>query len=238
MEVKVVKPVAEIIYPQWPEEAKKELTYVGEAARVCYRGSLPKDFDNFDELTKFIRKLIENQHESPLEHASMMVNFVVDRGVANELVRHRIASYTQESTRYCNYANDKFGNTIEFLDFSGALCYDPSWRKLSLEQGGSIMLEWLDACKDAANHYEKLIQLGASPQIARGVLNLSTKTQLVMTANLREWRHFFMLRAANSTGKAHPQMQQVARMLLNEASSLFPGVFDDIWDLVEEEERA
>ena len=141
------------------------------------------------------------------------VKFVVDRGVSHEIVRHRIASYCQESTRYCNYSKEDFGSEITFiipdyLDYKSA--------------GWNTWKDTMKACEDA---YFKLLDIGLLPQEARAVLPNSLKTELVMTANLCEWVTFFQLRTANA---AHPQMREVSRPLLDDLKAMIPVVFDDI----------
>ena len=141
------------------------------------------------------------------------MKFVVDRGVSHELVRHRLASYCQESTRYCNYAKDDFGSEItfiipEYLDYKS--------------EGWNIWKDTMKVCEDA---YFKMLNFGLSPQEARAVLPNSLKTEVIMTANIREWRLFFKLRTASA---AHPQMREVTRPLLDELKELIPVVFDDI----------
>lgn len=148
-----------------------------------------------------------------LTHQDVTVKFVVDRGVSHEIVRHRIASYCQESTRYCNYSKEDFGSEITFiiphyLDYKSA-----AW---------NTWKETMKACEDA---YFKLLDIGLLPQEARAVLPNSLKTEVVMTANLREWLTFFKLRTANA---AHPQMREVTRPLLDDFKELIPVVFDDI----------
>lgn len=148
-----------------------------------------------------------------LTHQDVTVKFVVDRGVSHEIVRHRPASYCQESTRYCNYSKENFGSEITFiippyLDYKSA-----GWNT------------WKDTMKACEDTYFKLLDIGLLPQEARAVLPNSLKTELVMTANLCEWKHFFKLRTADA---AHPQMREVARPLLDELKELIPGIFDDI----------
>lgn len=140
-------------------------------------------------------------------------------------MRHRIASYAQESTRYCNYSKDKFGNEITYIDLKGGMELDPKMKNLDAETVAAIYNEWLMACSDAERHYNRMIELGASPQIARSVLNNSTKTEICITANIREWRHFFKLRTPMA---AHPQMREIAMMLLKEFKAKIPVLFDDI----------
>lgn len=178
------------------------------AGRTCYKSE--------EKITKtsylrFVRMLIEREHEAMLEHANITVRFVCDRGVTHEIVRHRIASYAQESTRYCNYSEKKFGKEVTFI------------RPFFFE--GERLLAWEKAMEFSEKQYLDLITMGASPQEARSVLPNSTKTEIVVTMNLREWRHFFKLRTAPS---AHPQMREVTIPLLEKMKSLVPVVFDDI----------
>jgi thymidylate synthase (FAD) len=148
-----------------------------------------------------------------LTHQDVTVKFVVDRGVSHEIVRHRLASYCQESTRYCNYAKDDFGKEITFII--------PHY----LDYKSEAWNTWKDAMKACEDAYFKLLDIGLLPQEARAVLPNSLKTEVVMTANLREWRTFFKLRTANA---AHPQMLEVTRPLLDELKELIPVIFDDI----------
>lgn len=164
--------------------------------------------------------------EIRLLHDSMSVRFVVDRGVSHELVRHRVASWAQESTRYCNYSNDKFGNEISAINpvfFSDI--EDP-------EQNAKHMI-WEDACEEVQADYFELLALGATPQEARSVLPNSLKTEIVMTARMLEWRHFFDMRAESH---AHPQMRQVVKPLLNEVINDEHRLFGDQLIYLTEEE--
>jgi len=173
-----------------------------------------------------IPKLINRRHEAMLEFGgNITVKFIFDRGVSHELVRHRIASFAQESTRYCNYAADKFENEINVISIQNGLALDKATNKLPLSQITKILDEWLAAVDDAEQHYLNLIELGASPQMARSVLPNSTKTEIIMTANYREWRNFFRLRTAES---AHPQMLEVTIPLLEELKCKLPVIFGDI----------
>lgn len=188
------------------------LRKIEDIGRVSYR-SWDKDPDG-SKAKDFIRSLIKRGHESVLEHVSLTAAILCDRGVSHELVRHRIASFTQESTRYCNYANDKFGNELSFISPQPEYMTETQYRL------------WHDAMQNAEDSYLELIKNGASPQIARSVLPNSLATRVVMTANLREWRHFFRLRCSKN---AHPQMREVACMLLNDAEDKGLGIiFEDI----------
>ena len=158
---------------------------------------------------------LETDNEK-LTHQDVTVKFVVDRGISHELVRHRPASFAQESTRYCNYSKDDFGKEITFII--------PNY----LAYGSAAWKTWKETMKACEDAYFKLLDLDLLPQEARAVLPNSLKTEVVMTANLREWKHFFNLRAANKTGKAHPQMLEVTRPLLDELKELIPVIFDEI----------
>lgn len=198
------------------------LRFLERIARTCYK-SEDKITDESSE--DFIRRIVDRGHEAMIEHVSVSVRLTIDRGVSHEVVRHRVASYAQESTRYCNYSKDKFGNEVSFIDISGGMNNDPKTNVLTREQFEAVYEEWLNACQDAEEHYFNLLELGASPQIARSVLNNSTKTEICVTMNLREWRHFFQLRTALA---AHPQMREIAVPLLKAFKNEIPVIFDDI----------
>ena len=142
------------------------------------------------------------------------MKFTCDRGVSHEIVRHRLASYCQESTRYCNYGKGQFGKEITVI----APCF------LNPNTDGWAL--WKEGCEAAETAYFNLLSYGCSPQEARSVLPNSLKTEVVMTANIREWRHFLKLRCSPA---AHPQMREVALMLLNEVHIKIPVLFDDLW---------
>lgn len=193
------------------------LKKIEKVARVCYKSE-----DKIGEGTaeKMVKALIKSNHLAMLEHYSFSVKFIVDRGVSHELVRHRVASFAQESTRYCNYGS-KGGEISVILP----LFFDTG---MGVNSNSIVYEEWKCSCEVAERKYLKLLEYGATPQEARAVLPNSLKTEVVMTANLREWRHFFSLRACGSTGKPHPQMLEVAVPLLQECKKLIPVVFDDL----------
>lgn len=176
--------------------------------RVAYKS---EDRISKGSAERFIKMLLDLGHESVLEHVSISCKFICDRGISHELVRHRIASYTQESTRYCNYHGEKFGGAI-------AAIYPSS---MPIEH----FKLWCEAVDKAEEVYMKLINEGVSPQLARSVLPNALKTEVVMTANLREWRHFFKLRCSP---KAHPQMRELACELLSEFKAKLPIIFGDL----------
>lgn len=188
------------------------LANIAAAGRVCYQSESKSDD------AAFVRKRIGQGHESILEHEKISVRIICDRGVSHELVRHRIASYSQESTRYCNYSKGKFGSELTFIR--------PYWDDRSI-RAEMIRLRacWQEACLNAEWSYKKMIDMGCTPEAARAVLPNCLKTEIVMTANLREWRHFFKLRCAPA---AHPDMRIIANMLLTAFKDVVPVVFDDI----------
>ena len=212
--MKIIKAGFHILSPINGAEILKSIE---QAGRVCYK-SEDKITDGSAE--KFVAGIIKRGHEAVLEHESVRAKFVVDRGVSHEIVRHRLAAYCQESTRYCNYTQDRFGSQLLCIDIATGFRYDlddPADRK-------KYEL-WTAAMESAERFYFQLIEAGARPEEARSVLPNSLKTEIVMTMNLREWRHFFRLRTAQA---AHPQMREVTIPLLRRMRELVPVVFDDI----------
>ena len=219
----VLKAKYEILTPI-SDGGTAELKHIERIGRVCYK-SEDKITEDGESAKKFVKMLINNHHEAMIEHSTLSVLFTVDRGVSHEMVRHRIASFAQESTRYVNYAKDKFGSEIAVIDIQEGIERDSKMKNMDADNIGEIYVEWLNAMKDAEKHYMAMIELGATPQIARSVLPNSTKTNITITANYREWRTFFKLRTAPD---AHPQIRDVAIPLLNELKQRIPVVFDDI----------
>jgi len=186
------------------------LKKIERAGRTCYKS---EDKITNDSAVKFCKTIIASKHHSVLEHEKISVLIVCDRGVSHEIVRHRIASYSQESTRYCNYTKDKFGNEITVIR--------PSfWKEYSRN-----FYTWKMACECSENLYFELIKDGAKAQEARSVLPNSLKTEIVCTYNIREWRHFFTLRCSKA---AHPQMREIAIRILEKFKEVIPVLFDDI----------
>lgn len=205
--MRIIKPGFEILTDLSPEAVLKHIEICG---RTCYK-SEKKITD--ESCRAFVQSIIKRGHEAVLEHFNITVKFICDRGVSHEIVRHRLASYCQESTRYCNYAKDDFNSEITVIE--------PFY--LAPDTFGYE--EWKRACEVSEDAYFKLLEWGCSPQEARAVLPNSLKTEVVMTANLREWRHFFKLRCA---GAAHPQMREIATPLLADMQKKLPVLFDDI----------
>lgn len=206
--MKIIKPDVQFITPIDGATILKRLEQCG---RVCYKS---EDKITEGSAEKFVAGIIKRGHEAVLEHCSFTVKFICDRGVSHEIVRHRMASYCQESTRYCNYSKDVFGSEITVIRPSFLTEGTPGWQY------------WKVACRMAEKSYFELLDWGCTPQEARAVLPTCLKTEVVMTANLREWRHFFKLRTAPA---AHPQMREVALILLDKVHWLIPVCFDDIW---------
>ena len=205
--MRIVIPSVEIMTPI---DGADILRRVEAAGRVCYKS---EGAIRDGSAEKFVANIIKRGHTSVLEHVSLTVKFTIDRGVSHEIVRHRIASYSQESTRYCNYGNDKFGSEITVV------------KPVFFDEGTTAFEIWKRSCENGEKAYFDLLNEGCSPQQARSVLPNSLKTEVVMTANLREWRHFFCLRTAMV---AHPQMREVATMLLIMMRNAIPVVFDDV----------
>ena len=226
--MRLIKPSYEIITEI---DAVKIYTNIEKAGRLSWK-SEGKMTDHSYE--KFIPMILSKNHESVIEHESISVKFIVDRGVSHELVRHRLASFTQESTRYCNYTSDKFDNEITFIipewltiipGWTLNKDYDSEWchEKDKLRMDGTEL--WISAMAQAEVHYFYLIDKKKwTPQQARTVLPNSLKTEIVITANLREWRHIFALRAGKA---AHPQMSEVMLPLFDEFKEKLPLLFND-----------
>ena len=208
--MKVVKAGYEILDELNGEEILKKIERV---ARTCYKS---EDKITEGSAEKMVRALVRSGHEAMLEHYSFSVKFTVDRGVSHEIVRHRLASFAQESTRYCNYSKEGFGSEITVIE------------PLYLMEGTEGYKGWYKACEFAEEMYFALLEWGCTPQEARAVLPNSLKTEIVVTANLREWRHFLNLRAVGVTGAPHPQMIEVAVPLLKELRERVPVIFEDL----------
>lgn len=192
---------------------KDLLNLIEKAGRVCYKS---EDKIKEGSAEKFISGIIARGHEAVLEHGTITVKVICDRGVTHEIVRHRIGAYCQESTRYCNYGKDKFGKEISCIipsQFIDNTLNNPNYQA------------WVEMMKSAENYYMSLLDMGWTPQEARAVLPNSLKTEIFITYNLREWRHFLKLRTAKG---AHPDMRLVAKMILTKFKEEFPLFFNDI----------
>jgi len=235
------KPSFEILTPiDWVSI----LHSIEAAGRTCYKS---EDRMTSDSSKQFCRMVIGRGHLSVIEHVSISVRFVIDRGVSHELVRHRLAAYSQESTRYCDYAGEvKFiippwihleagqYERTESDRYPGIWDVGKNGRTWQFEFS-SLSVDvrtWMFAMWQAEEFYTGLRTAGHwSPQQARSVLPNSLKTEIVMTANLREWRHVFSLRCAPS---AHPQMREIMGPLLTSLRRQIPVIFDDLFDDVQQ----
>lgn len=211
----IIKPSFEIV-SEISEGGIKELKHIERMGRISYK-SEDKITEDGESAKKFIGKLIHLGHESVLEHSSLSVIFITDRAVTHELVRHRLASFTQESQRYCNYSKDKFDNEVTFVQ--------PWWISAESPIESDIVYPWMNAMNTAEREYFQLLEIGMAPQDARAVLPNSTKTEIGVTANYREWRHILKLRCSDA---AHPDIRRLMRGLATELKKRIPVVFDDI----------
>lgn len=182
--------------------------FIERIGRTCYRS---EDRITEGSSDKFVKMLLKRGHHAMIEHAHATFRVVCDRGVSHEFVRHRIFSYAQESTRYCNYSKSKFGNEVTVI-------------QVPLSKPGAKEV-WEAANQFSEMSYFKLLELGEPPEIARSVLMTDLKTELVGTANFREWRHFVTLRTAPA---AHPQMREVASMIFNILLNECRTCFEDL----------
>ncbi len=234
----IVKPHYEIE----PIDGLEILQRIEKAGRTCYKSE-----DNItpDSATSFIRGILKRGHESVIEHEKVSVRIICDRGVTHELVRHRLASYSQESTRYCDYGKEEHGVTFIIPPWvtlwEGFKLYEPfsiyytgmnglsiNGHPETIRDPGSLI--WLVAMYHAERLYLSLRDkdIGWKPEEARNVLPIGLKTEIVITANLREWRHIFKMRAVGITGKPHPQMREIMIPMLHDFKMLIPVIFDDI----------
>lgn len=190
---------------------KKILQHLENAGRICYKSEKKVTKESYNS---FITNLIKRGHESVLEHFSLTIKFNCSIGISRELIRHRMASYSEMSTRYCNFTSDKFENKLTFIE--------PAWLKKAPK---SYIDVWKTSLSTSAITYRSLIYLDLTPQEARGVLPLDLKTEIYMTCNLRELRHILKLRTASG---AHPDMKCLMIPLLKELKQKLPIIFEDI----------
>ena len=207
--MKIIKPGFELIDKE-DFNYERVLKRIEVISRNCYKSEGSITDDSAEE---FIRKIIKRGHEAMIEHHSVSVRIICDRGVMAELTRHRIASFAVESTRYCSYNKEKFGGEVTFIDptphFKNSISSDI----------------WNASMYNAEQTYLRLIKAGESPQMARSILPNSLKTEIIITANLREWRTIFKLRTPKT---AHPQMIEVMETLLEGFKCNLPVFFEDI----------
>lgn len=197
--MKIVKQSAELLWVTPNPEKQIEI-----AGRTCYKS---EDKITDESASKFVKMLHSKLHDAMIEHAVASFRIITDRGISHEIVRHRVASFAQESTRYCNYSVDKFDGEISVIEPPGL--------------DGNMFFVWEAFCINSENMYKAMLSKGYKPQIARSVLPTCLKTEIVMTCNFREWIHFIKMRGSMA---AHPQVREIARMIRDELkkhSSIF-----------------
>ena len=221
--MKLIKPSFEILNPKSVVEGLQMLKKIEAAGRTCYKS---EDKMTQDSSKEFVRMIIDRGHESVLEHEKASVRIICDRGVSHELVRHRLASFSQESTRYCNYSKDKHGNQLTFIIPEWMNIKEGEYPKLLKKDFGSQdgwLWGWM--MREAELTYMELLENKWTPQQARSILPNSLKTEIVVSANLREWRLIFKQRTAKA---AHPQMREIMIPLHKELSNRIPVVFENL----------
>jgi thymidylate synthase (FAD) len=191
---------------EWRQKPVAPLETIETAGRTCYKS---EDKITKESAERFVRMIIKRGHESVIEHISASVRFITNRGVTHELVRHRLCAFSQESTRYVRYDGQ-----MEFIR--------PVWWD---EWPDHLQNVWIAQMESAEASYQKLLKEGTKPQLAREILPNSLKTEIVTTANLREWRHIFRVRTSNAS---HPQIRELMRSCLAGFKESIPVLFDDI----------
>ena len=191
-------------------DGKKIMRNIERACRTCYRSEGKITEESYKTLLK---NCINRGHESVLEHEKVTVRMVCDIGVYKDLTRHRIASFSIESTRYCNYGKDKFENEIKFI------------KPCNIEEGSETYDIWKNACLDIEENYLKMSKLGATPDQMRMILPHSTSAEVTMTANIREWIHILELRTSSHT---HPAVRQLLIPLLLHFKEIMPEIFENV----------
>lgn len=212
-----MKLIPQSIEVMTPIDGMAMAKFVERVARTCYKS---ENKITPESAVPFVRKLIRRGHEAMLEHVSMSVRFTTNRAIANEIVRHRLASFAQESTRYCDYVSGDGVGDIAVVS--------PKDMELMATE------DFIYECKQLEELYRHMRLLRISPQIARDVLPLALKTELIMTANMREWRHFLKLRTSSA---AHPQIRELAFMVLKELKEKAPVFVEDIRNYEELESK-
>ena len=201
--MKIVKPWIEVEKIDGIKIMKK----IERACRTCYRSEGNITEDSYKNLLK---NCINRGHESVLEHEKVTIRMYRDIGVYKDLTRHRFGSFSIESTRYCSYDKDKYGNEIK--------CIDPSYI-----DNKEIYEEWKKSMEDMEKHYMKMKELGATTDMSRLILPHSTAAEVTMTADIREWKHILSLRTTN---KAHPAIRQLLIPLLKYFQKEMPEIFE------------
>ena len=231
--MRLIKPKVEILDRL---DERNVIGRIATVARTCYKS---ENIRTADKDYALVKRLIDSKHDAMLEFVDVTVKFTTDRAIANELVRHRLASYAQESTRYCNYSKDKFGGELTFIIPSwvdwqivdGIFVTEASINSEDIKNidiyGKGIARNFIENLLQTESTYLTLVRNGWTAEQARAVLPLCTKTEINMKANLREWRHFFKLRCHST---AHPDIRVLALDLLKQMHEQIPVIFDDLYD--------
>lgn len=209
--MKIISPSVEILQNINYDYILKHLEV---CARNCYKSEGNITEDNTSAI-KMVKKLIELNHTAMLEHYNITVKLICDIGAYKDLTRHRHASFAIESTRYCNYAKDKFGNELTFI------------KPCNIEELSPIWNEWISQMKEVELTYREMAKLGAKPDQLRLILPHSTASSVVMTSNIREWRYILNLRCAKF---AHPSVREIMLLLLSRFYFMMPVLFEDIFE--------
>lgn len=204
--MKIIEPIVEVEKVDY----NKIMKNLERACRTCYRS---EDKITEESYKTLLKNCINRGHESILEHEKITIRMICDIGVYKDLTRHRHASFSIESTRYCNYGKDKFENQIKFIE------------PVNIEKNTKLYEEWKTSCEEIEKHYIKMVELGATPDQMRMILPHSTAALVTMTANIREWKHIFSLRC---TKHAHSAVEQVMIPLLLHFKQSMPEIFENI----------
>lgn len=191
-------------------DGKEIMRRIERACRICYRS---EDKITDTSYKNLLKNCINRGHESVLEHEKISVKLVGDIGTYKDLTRHRIASFSVESTRYCNYGKDKFGNELKFM------------RPVHIEEGTKEYRIWEECMKNVEKAYIEMSSLGALPDQLRMLLPHSTAAEYALTANIREWRHILSLRCSSHT---HPAIRQLLIPLLLKFKEDMPELFAEV----------
>lgn len=204
--MKIIEPTIEVEDVDY----KNIMKILERACRTCYRSEGKITEESYKALLK---NCITRGHESILEHEKITIRMICDVGVYKDLTRHRIASFSIESTRYCNYGKDKFDNQIKFI------------KPVNMDEGTELYQKWYDTCEVIEKNYLEMANLGAEPDQLRMLLPHSTAALVTMTANIREWKHILELRC---TKHAHPAIRQLLIPLLLKFKKEMPEIFENI----------
>ena len=204
--MKIIEPIIQVEKVDYKQIMKN----LERACRTCYRSEGKITEESYKTLLK---NCINRGHESILEHEKITIRMVCDIGVYKDLTRHRIASFSIESTRYCNYGKDKFDNQIKFI------------KPVNMEEGTELYEKWYNTCKIIEENYIEMSKMEATPDQLRMLLPHSTAAEVTMTANIREWKHIFSLRCTKHT---HPAVEQLMIPLLLKFKKEMPEIFDSI----------